>query len=348
MPLKCIQRKPGGNWHIHGTVAGVAVRESTKTSNRKAAEAIRIRTEAEILQRAALGKKATATFEEAAINYLMAGGEGRFLPELLLQLQGKKLSQIDNAEINALAAKLFPKAAPATVNRQVIGPISAILNMAAEDGLCDPKKLRRRKVDTKVTRWLTPEEFERFAAELPPHLSKIIGCMIGTGTRVKEALSIQAVNFHHNTRQAYLTDTKNGHPRMVEYPERALQMMCAGGLPDCGPIFLTSRGKPYAERENTGGQIKTAFNKARDRAGLEKSGPRKVTPHTIRHTWATWFYSQTKDFGKLLDLGGWADADTANIYRKIAPEDLAERLIDHGWDYRRGQSQHPQSLRALK
>jgi integrase len=348
MPLKCSQRKPGGNWYIRGTVAGIAVDHSTKTSNRKAAEAIRIRTEAEILQRAALGKKATATFEEAAVNYMMAGGEGRFLPPLLLHFQGGKLSNIDNAAINAAATKLFPKAAPATINRQLIGPISAILTMAAEDGLCDPKKLRRRKVETKTTRWLTPEEFERFATELPPHLRKIIGCMIGSGTRVRETLSIHATDFHHNTRQAYLTDTKNGHPRMVEYPERALQMICANGLPDCGPIFLTSRGKPYEARENTGGQIKTAFNKARDRAGLEKTGPRKVTPHTIRHTWATWFYAQTRDFGKLLDLGGWADADTANIYRKIAPEDLADRLFSHGWDYRRGHQYTPQNLRAMK
>ncbi|MFW8636684.1 tyrosine-type recombinase/integrase [Cribrihabitans pelagius] len=348
MPLK-LRRKPGSlNWYIRGTVAGIHVDRSTQTSNRKAAEAIRIRTEAQILQRAALGKKATATFEEAVVNYLMADGEERFLDPLLRHFAGKKLSEIDNAAINAAAQKLYPKAAPATINRQLITPISAILNMAAEDKLCDPIRLRRRKVDTKVTRWLTPEEFEAFAAELPPHLIRIIGFMIGSGARVRETLSLQASTFYQGTRQAYLVDTKSGHPRMVEFPERARQMICTKDLPEKGELFLTSRGKPYELRDNTGGQIKTAFNKARHRAGLEGNGPRKVTPHTIRHTWATWFYSQTQDFGKLLDLGGWADADTANIYRKMAPEDLPERLLQHGWDFRRGHQPHTSNLRALR
>ncbi|MBQ4824399.1 site-specific integrase [Leisingera sp. HS039] len=348
MPLKLRQKTPGGNWHIRGTVAGIYVERSTGTSNRKQAEAIRIRKEAEILQRAALGKKATATFEEAAVNYLMADGEGRFLPPLLLHFAGKKLSEIDNAAINAAAQQLYPKAAPSTINRQLISPISAIMNMAAEDKLCDPIKLRRRKVDTKVTRWLTPEEFEAFAAELPPHLARIIGFMVGSGARVRETLTLQASTFYQGTRQAYLVDTKNGHPRMVEFPERARQMICAADLPETGELFLTSRGKPYELRDNTGGQIKTTFNKARDRAGLESKGPRKVTPHTIRHTWATWFYSQTKDFGKLLDLGGWADADTANIYRKIAPDDLPERLLQHGWDFRRGMQPNTSTLCAVR
>ncbi|QBR38328.1 site-specific integrase [Leisingera sp. NJS201] len=348
MPLK-LRQKPGSpNWYIRGTVAGIHVDRSTQTSNRKAADAIRIRTEAQILQRAALGKKATATFEEATVNYLMADGEERFLEPLLRHFAGKKLSEIDNAAINTAAKKLYPNASSATINRQLITPVSAIMNMAAEDKLCDAVKLRRRKVDTKATRWLTPEEFEAFAAELPPHLSRIIGFMIGTGARVSETLSLQASTFYQGTRQAYLVETKNGHPRMVEFPERARQMICTDDLPETRELFLTSRGKPYEPRENTGGQIKTAFNKARDRAGLESKGPRKVTPHTIRHTWATWFYSQTKDFGKLLDLGGWADADTANIYRKIAPDDLPERLLQHGWDFRRGLQPNANNLRAVR
>lgn len=75
--------------------------------------------------------------------------------------------------------------------------------------------------------------------------------------------------------------------------------------------------------------MQTSFNAARDAAGLG----REVTPHVLRHTWATWFYAQTKDFGGLMDLGGWAKADMANRYRKIAPDDLAARLRRIGWEF---------------
>ena len=108
--------------------------------------------------------------------------------------------------------------------------------------------------------------------------------------------------------------------------------MAARKMPDKGRAFRTHKGQPYELRDNTGGAIKTSFNKARDRAKLGSD----VTPHVLRHTWATWFYSQTGDFGRLLDLGGWADAETANIYRKIAPDDLGDRLLKSGWDFRRG------------
>lgn len=333
MPLTIIRRKGSSNYFLRGNVAGTNVYRSTGTSDREAAENIRIRTEAELLQRASLGVKATVTFAEAALNYMNSGGETRFLGPIL-KFFGKdtQLKEIDNGAINRAAVKLYPNAGPATINRQLITPISAIMTMAAEDGLCEWRKFRRRKVVSKKTRWLTPEEFDAFANELPDHLTQIIGFMIGTGARVRETLTLQASTLYISQGQALLNtgDTKNDLARMVRFPERAARMIQARPLPQTGSVFTNQRGHPYKLRNGTGGQIKTAFNKARTRAGLGDD----VTPHTLRHTWATWHYAQNRDFGALLDLGGWSKADVANIYRKIAPDDLGERLIQHGWDYR--------------
>jgi integrase len=341
MPLKLTRRNGTGNFYLRGNVAGSNVYSSTGTSDETAAEAIRIRTEAQLLQRASLGRKATVTFAEAALNYLNSGGEGRFLPPILNHFgPDTRLSEIGNAEVNKAAAALYPTAQPSTINRQLITPISAILRMAAEDGLCYPVRLRRRAVSATVTRWLTPEEFEAFANELTPHLTQIMGFMIGTGARAGETLSLQASTLYLSTGQALLTKTKNGKSRMVRFPERSARMMRARELPTTGPVFTPDHGKAYeTDRIARSGKrdsasIKTAFNRARDAAGLAATGPEKVTPHTIRHTWATWHYSQNRDFGALLDLGGWSSADVANIYRKIAPDDLGQRLLSHGWDFR--------------
>ncbi|NKX75010.1 tyrosine-type recombinase/integrase [Rhodobacteraceae bacterium R_SAG3] len=341
MPLKLIQRNGTGNYYLRGSVAGTKVYASTHTSDRQAAENIRIRTEAQLLERASLGRKATVTFAEAALNYMNAGGEARFLAPILRHFgPNTKLSEIDNATVSTAAESLYPTAQPATVNRQLITPISAILAMAAEDGLCTPVKLRRRKVTTQKTRWLTPEEFEALAKEMTPHLTQIVGFMIGTGARVSETLNLQASTLYLSTGQAMLNKTKNGHPRMVRFPARAAHMMQVRELPTIGSVFTTDHGKRYetgrilANGKRDGASIKTAFNRARDAAGLDSTGPDKVTPHTIRHTWATWHYAQNRDFGALLDLGGWSSADVANIYRKIAPDDLAGRLLQHGWDFR--------------
>lgn len=298
-----------------------------------------------MLERASLGRKATATFAEAALNYMNSGGETRFLTPILHHFgAGTKLTEIDNSAINAAAARLYAGAKPATINRQLITPIAAILRMAAEDGLCNPTILRRRKVKEKKTRWLTPEEFEIFAAALPTHMVPTIGFMIGTGARVRETLTLSASTLYLTNRQALLSDTKNDQPRMVRFPQRSADMIQSRDISEAGVVFRTGRGVPYVIRDNTGGQIKRGFDKARDAAKLGSD----VTPHTIRHTWATWFYAQTRDFGELLDLGGWSKADVANIYRKIAPDDLAERLLAHGWDFRstgRTDTMQPANLR---
>lgn len=329
--LKIYQRKSGGNWYLRGTVAGQSIHESTGTNNKEFAEAIRIRRETQALERRAYGAKATITFAEAALSYIETGGETRFLHPILEYFgPNTKLSEVNNVTVLEAAKKLYPKKSNATINRQLITPVSSIINAAADSGLCEHKRFRRLKVIKKPRRWLSPEEMERLINECDQHIIPVIGFLIGGGCRTGEALSIDSSTYYQNTGEAYLPKTKNGHPRMIRLPKRAQEMVESRGIPEAGAICRTPKGKPYIMRQNGGGQISASFRKACNKANLETS----ITPHCLRHTWATWFYSQTRDFGSLLDLGGWQKADMANHYRKIAPSDLGEKLLSFGWDYR--------------
>lgn len=331
MPLTKFRRKAGGNWYIRGTVQGIHIHESTGTSVAGQADAIRIRREAEILERGAFGKAKTLTLAEAALTYMDAGGESRFLGAILKYAGPETMiEEIDNSWIRKAAAAIYPDRAGNTINRQLITPISAIVSMLADEGLATPRKFKRRKGENIRTRWLTPEEAEALIAHAAPHIRPAIGFMLGGGCRCAEALGIEMKHFYPATAEAWLPDTKNGRPRMVQLPGRGLELVRALPLPDAGTICRTPRGRAYVQRANGGGQISAAFAKACTEAGLD---PKEVTPHVLRHTWATWFYAQTKDFGGLLDLGGWQKADMAQRYRKIAPADLAGRLRRAGWDF---------------
>ncbi|MGK7753753.1 tyrosine-type recombinase/integrase [Roseovarius sp. C03] len=333
--LKLWRRNNAGNWIIRGQVEGERIHKSTGTDQRRLAEAQRIRLEAEILERRAYGRAATVTFAEAALTYIESGGETRFLARIIEHFgPDKLLRDVDNDAVNIAARALYPDCAPATIDRQLVTPISAVVTMAAEDGLCQLRKFRKRAKDNKRIRWLTPEEAEDLIAaarEIAPHLLRPLGILLGSGARTGEALRLQRATFHLATGEAFIEETKNGEPRMIRFPRRAIDMICDGDLPEVGPICLTPKGRPYVMRANGGGQIAGAFKNIREAAGL---GP-EVTPHVLRHTWATWFHAQTRDFGALMDLGGWRKSDMANRYRKIAPEDLADRLFARGWDFTR-------------
>jgi integrase/recombinase XerD len=129
MSLELIKRPPSANWYLRGSVRGLHVFESTRTSDDEAAETIRIIRERELVDESIFGKKVSATFEKAAEAYLAGGGSARFLAKLTDVLGTKLLKNITQNDLDAVARKLHPDAAPETRNRQCytpfIGPTSA-------------------------------------------------------------------------------------------------------------------------------------------------------------------------------------------------------------------------------
>lgn len=346
MPLKLTKRPDRPGWIIRGTVAGKRVHKSAVSHRkREAAEEAR-RLEERLVARASLGTGATLTFAEAALTYLESGGEGRFLPPILRHLGAEfLLSDLTNEALTEAARAIYPTASPNTVQRQLITPAQAVYNLAVDDGLAAPRKFRRRGRQNRRTDWLTPEEAERvieIARDRFPHILRPIALMLGGGCRSSEALQVSAAAFYTTTGEAWLANTKNGHPRMIRLPRRALDLALEERLPEIGPICLTPKGKPYVIRKNGGGQMKGAFDTIQEAAEISL----RLTPHVLRHTWATWYHAQTKDFGALLDLGGWERADVANIYRKIAPEDLGDQLHGLGWDFTRSDFRDAQKAKA--
>lgn len=274
------------------------------------------------------------TFAEAAELYVNGGGEERFLKKIIDYLGPKVgVDELDEAAIARAAAALYPSARPDTVRRQLRVPVRAVQHFAAG-------KRRQKSTDVTRVRWLTPEEAERMllAAASPSrvglrdpqlHTLRKIAFMLGTGAGPGETMALTAEGWNPATREWWLPGTKSVfRQRFVLLPHRSIDLI--GEVPDTGRAFLAPNGQPYVLGDNRGGQMAEAFRKVRKAAGL---GP-DVVPYTLRHSWATWFYAQTKDWGALLDYGGWNRSDTANRYRKIAPSDLGHRLLAHGWDFR--------------
>lgn len=275
------------------------------------------------------------TFKNAAELYVQQGGENRFLPRIVKHFgPHTPVDEISHMDIARAERAIYPDAKPETVRRQLRVPIKAVQNFAAG-------KRRERIADTRRTRWLTPEEAEKLlvAAANPeaiglrdPNLETLrkIAFMLGSGAGPGETMAALGENWNPATREWWLEGTKTVfRARFVLLPTRAVELI--GRTPENGPAFPAPDGQPYVFRKNRGGQMAAAFNKVRDAAGLG----RDVSPYVLRHTRHSWMYAMTKDWGDLLDQGGWNRSDTANRYRKITPDDLGHRLLAHGWDFRR-------------
>jgi hypothetical protein len=80
----------------------------------------------------AVAASAEPTFLSAAVAYLKAGGEGKYLGPILEMtgahaLRDLLLDEIDQIKIDNAASALYPGATPQTLNRQFYTPVSAVL-----------------------------------------------------------------------------------------------------------------------------------------------------------------------------------------------------------------------------
>jgi hypothetical protein len=110
VPIKLTKRPRSPYWIMRGTVRGIRIEESTSVGDRKVAEEIRAKREAEILAQSIYGRGATATFAEATVSYLESGGDKRFLAGVIKHFGTTPLAKIDQDAIDRGARKLYPDA----------------------------------------------------------------------------------------------------------------------------------------------------------------------------------------------------------------------------------------------
>lgn len=332
MPLNLYQR-PNGIWHIRGTVQQRRIDQSARTRDRAEAEAISAQLAAELFKRAVYGDRAVATFAEAADGYMAAGGSTDHLAPLLIKIGARKLADLKQADFDQLAREMKPKAKASTRVRQIYTPISAVMNYAAEQNLCDPIRLRKPKIEAGRVDYLTPAEAETLIGFLPDHLAKLVTFYLATGCRATEALDLEWRDVSPKGERVVFWDTKAGYPRGVQLQRRVI-------LPERseGPVWLNSAGQPwhgydainlmlrrYTERHSPSGEPMKPTDK----------GPRfrHVHCHLFRHTWATWAYACTRDMTFLMQHAGWKSATMVMRYAHPASDDLAHAVQGHNWEF---------------
>lgn len=312
----------GPNWYLRGTVRGIRVFETSGTNDRKAAEAIRIRREAELLNRSVFGIGATVTFAEAASSYIASGGDARFLGKedqgtgkwtgLIGHFMTMPLGSIDQAAADEAAAKLYPKCVAATRKRQAYTPLIAILNHAAGKKWLNAPKIQAPKVKERPPNWATPAYVTKLLPHCAPRLRLFVVLIVYTGARLAEALRVSwDTDIDMQTRHLTLRRTKNGKMRTAHIPDPLLiELASVAQEARIGPLFA------WSHKSHVRGPLMTACRKA---------GLAYLSPHQLgRHTYATWLRIYAKRDLKGLQVdGGWDSIASVARYAHVVPGETA-------------------------
>lgn len=293
-------------YYISGTYQGQRIRESLGTDKREEAQRIFEVKRKEIIDALDSGTDRELKFATAAAGYIEQDRDDRFLELLIAEIGEDPIASITSGYIHDVARKLYPKAKPATRNRQVITPVLAVINWAASRRMCAPVRIERFSEGKVAKRAVTREWVDKFreAAILCGHanLGDMELFMFTTAARLGDAEALTWARVDLDAKTATLTDTKNNDDRvaiLTDEMARALRIRREAdektfGKEHVGTVRVFGN---WARR-----QMYVRWKEICTKAGIDY-----VTPHQAgRHSFATEAIVRNKvDVPTTAALGGW-------------------------------------------
>ena len=157
----------------------------------------------------------------------------------------------------------------------------------------------------------------------------IIEVLYATGMRVSEILSLR-VEAAKSKEQFLLIKGKGGRERLVPLNEAARDALKsflslredANGGSDEGYLFSSYGGAGHLTRQRLGQELKALAVSA----GLS---PSKVSPHVLRHAFASHLLAGGADLRAVQQMLGHADISTTQIYTHVLSERLRKIVETH-------------------
>lgn len=239
---------------------------------------------------------------------------------ILPYFDGRMVGEINKADVIAFQTSEAGRVAPRTVNIYM-GMLSKVFAFGIEAGRAsiNPCKgiPRLREALGRLPRWLTHEECDSLLREAQaPYLKAFItlGCYAGLRSGEMRNLRGGDVDMERGILTVQSSVSFSPKSRRVRtVPMHPVVKALFEGMDAPAPdgLWFPSERKAGSPRDN----FRKAFASAVQRAGL----PGRVTPHTLRHTFAAWLAQAGVDLLSIRDLLGHTDTATTLIYTHLSP-----------------------------
>jgi len=311
--------KRGTIYWCEWEISGKRVRETTGTTNRKAAQEYHDRRRADIWRETKLGDQRIFTWDEAALawatehaQYKKSYSTDRLrLIWLTNSLTYMPMTKITTDVLLELRSKIVSNGnAPSTANRH-LAAASAVLHYAHSKGwIATVPKIPYLPEPKERFRWLTKDQARALIAELPKHLAAMARFALATGLRRANVTGMTWDGLDTDRRVAWVwpDDAKAGKPISVPLNADALAVLKERHGIDARYVFTYRKHKILHTTTK-------AWVEALKRAGIEPG----FTFHDLRHTWASWHVMGGTPLEVLRQLGGWAGMDMVLRYAHLSP-----------------------------
>jgi len=183
----------------------------------------------------------------------------------------------------------------------------------------DKKDFPRPRLDEKLPVVLAHDEVQLFLEHVTgvKHRAVLLTCY-GSGLRISEAVSLKLSNIDGRRRLIRVEHGKGGKDRYAQLSPGLLELLRAYWrlLRPSGPWLFPS-WRPHLHL--SAGAVQSACREAWKHSGLGK----RVTPHMLRHSFATHLLEQGVDTRVIQALLGHRRIDTTARYTAVSPATIA-------------------------
>lgn len=328
------RRKGSPFWWVKFTDAnGEPTYRSTKTTDRKEADALEAKWKHEAHQLRMWGIQPEHTFDDMMCQFIEAKKDQWRSTERVVyackRLQpffaGMMVEQIRRADVASyIQARKKDGVGGSTINRE-LDVLSAAFNYVRdvlEWQVRNPTTRMSLKESQGRLRFLTREEADKLVQEASkearksPHLVDFIRLALNTGCRKNELLKLSWDCVDFKAGHIRLEQTKSGKRRFVP-----LSLVARGALesrakfraehcPESPWVFSHMNGERVQFMQN-------GFESACERAGI-----RDFHVHDMRHTCASWLVSAGVPLIEVKELLGHGSIDMTERYAHLSPDNL--------------------------
>ncbi len=232
--------------------------------------------------------------------------------------QNKAIAALSNSDVDRFAQDILAaKNYSISTHRQFVSALKLFKNYYPECAI-DNTTLERPK----KSRILPTVLSEREIIELLQHTKNlkhraILALIYSSGLRISELLNLELTHISIDRKQLFIKNSKGRKDRYVVLSESFIPLL--------KNYYFTYKPVTFFVEGAKGGQYSASSIRSFLKVSCRNMGlTKKVTPHTLRHSYATHLMENGVGLRYIQELLGHARPETTMIYTHVAKKDLIQ------------------------
>lgn len=239
-----------------------------------------------------------------------------FIVFLLLYWKDRPVSDLTNESVQRFIEVLVRRRKYGiSTHRQLISAIKHFGDRFTESGI-EPTTIVRPRKNRALPTVLSKEEvIDLLRATYNLKHRTILALMYSCGLRISEILHLRLADIDLDRRQLVVVQAKNRKDRYVVLAESTVPLL-VNYVSSYKPQYYLFQGEKGGRYSAT--SIRAFLKRSCRKARISK----RVTPHTLRHSYATHLLENGVNLRLVQELLGHSKPETTMIYTHIAKKDL--------------------------